>query len=75
MAGPGGREEIAELLASGRFHTLIGDPMLGDLLLGSGIRMIPFPHPALSSKLYWNRVPRFLSEEMTSLLEDTVKES
>ena len=67
--------QIAELLASGRFHTLIGDPMLGDLLLGSGIRMIPFPHPALSSKLYWNRVPRFLSEEMTSLLEDTVKES
>ena len=65
--------QLSELLASGRFHTLIGDPVLGDLLPGSGMRLIPFPHPALSSKLYWNSVPRFLSAELTALLEDTIK--
>ena len=65
--------QLSSLLASGRFHTLVGDPVLGDLLPGSGIRLIPFPHPALSSKLYWNSVPRFLSAELTALLEDTIK--
>ena len=65
--------QLSALLASGRFRTLIGDPVLGDLLPG-GMRLIPFPHPALSSKLYWKRVPRFLSAELTALLEDIIKE-
>ena len=76
MAGDGDmavpeEAQLSALLASGRFRTLIGDPVLGDLLPG-GMSLIPFPHPALSSKLYWKRVPRFLSAELTALLEDIV---
>ena len=79
MAGDGDmavpeEAQLSALLASGRFRTLIGDPVLGDLLPGNGMRLIPFPHPALSSKLYWKRVPRFLSAELTARLEDIIKE-
>lgn len=58
--------QLAELIGSGRFHTVIGDPLLCDLLPDSGVRLIPFPHPALSSKLYWDSVPRLTDSKMAT---------
>ena len=65
--------ELSELLASGRFHTLIGDPLLADLLpTGRDIRFLPLPHPALSSKLYWDEVPVFTGPETEKLIESAI---
>ena len=65
---------MLDLLESGRFHTLIGDPIFGDIL-PSQMRLIPLPHPALSSKLYWDDVPAFLGTEMRELVELAVDNS
>ena len=67
-------EQMLDLLESGRFHTLIGDPIFGDIL-PSQMRLIPLPHPALSSKLYWDDVPAFLGTEMRELVELAVDNS
>lgn len=64
-------EQLLDLLESGRFHTLIGDPVLGDIL-PEPMRLIPLPHPALSSKLYWDQIPRFLGAPLTELVESVV---
>lgn len=64
-------EQLLDLLESGRFHTLIGDPVFGDILPES-MRLIPLPHPALSSKLYWDQVPKFLDTEIEDLIESVV---
>lgn len=76
LAGKGDRavpeeEQLLDLLESGRFHTLIGDPVFGDIL-PEKMRLIPLPHPALSSKLYWDQVPHFLGTTLTELVEDVV---
>ena len=64
-------EQIIDLLESGRFHTLIGDPVFGDIL-PDHMRLISMPHPALSSRLYWDEVPAFLGTGMKELVKLTV---
>ena len=39
-------DSVRELLASGRFHTLIADPLFGELPEAKGLRFVPLPHTA-----------------------------
>lgn len=60
IAAPGdlnirGEAELAALLASGQYTSFAGDPLMKSLIPpGSGIKFIPVPHYALSSRLYEN---------------------
>lgn len=65
-----GEETLTRILNSGKYKVIVGDPLLEDLFYkDSGLTLVKLPHVALSSKLHWNEVPAFLSEEMKELLD------
>lgn len=69
-----GEETLVELLDSGKYKVLIGDPLMEDLLgEDSKVRMVKIPHVALSSKLHWNEAVHFLREEMEQLVEEAIQ--
>lgn len=70
-------EKLIELIDSGNYTTLVGDPLFEDLLAeDSRVKHVTLPHVALSSKLYWDKMPRLLTEEMNALMEEIlVKEA
>ena len=62
-------EKLIELIDSGKYKTLIGDPLFEDLFAEDmKMKLIKLPHTALSSKLYWDKMPRLLKEEMDVLI-------
>jgi len=61
-------DSARRLLSTGRFHTLIADPLFGELPEAAGLRVISFPHAALSSKLYWDESPHFIGEEAENII-------
>lgn len=68
-----GEETLVELLDSGKYKILIGDPLMEDLLgEDSKVRMVKIPHVALSSKLHWNDAVHFLRDEIDQLVEEAI---
>ncbi len=66
-------EKLIELIDSGNYTTLVGDPLFEDLIeKDSKIKLVTLPHVALSSKLYWDRMPRLLTREMNAFLEEII---
>ncbi len=66
-----GEESLVELLYSGNYKVLVGDPLMEDLLSEeSKVRMVKLPHVALSSKLYWKEAIHLLREEMDQLIKE-----
>lgn len=66
-----GEESLTECLNSNRFSVIIGDPLMKGLIYAdTNMTLIELPHVALSSKLYWNDVPRFLSDDMKKIIEN-----
>lgn len=64
-------ERLIELIESGAYRLLAGDPLMEELLEGDGkMDFRALPHVALSSKLFWNQAPRFLSKEFDRLLKE-----
>lgn len=64
-------ERLIELIESGSYRILAGDPLMEELLEGDErMDFRALPHVALSSKLYWNQAPRFLSKEFDRLLKE-----
>ena len=61
-------DSVASLLATGRFHTLIADPLFGELPEAAGLELIPLPHSALSSKLCWDAAPHFIGEQTETII-------
>lgn len=62
-------EMLIEMLDSGVYTTLVGDPLFEDLLAeGIDMSFVAIPHVAVSSKLYWDKMPRLLTEEMDAFL-------
>lgn len=69
-----GEQDLVQLLESGRYKVLVGDPLMADLLdENSKLQLVSLPHVALSSKLYWKKAPQLLQEEMDILLDRIVK--
>lgn len=79
IAGKGDIDVVSEkrliqLIDSGRFKVLVGDPLMEDLLEeGGSVTLKKLPHVALSSKLYWNQAPRYISEEFEEFIDSLVK--
>ncbi len=53
-------DSVRRLLSLGKFQTLIADPLFGELPEAEKLKLILFPHAALSSKLYWDSAPHFI---------------
>lgn len=60
---------LRKLLNSGRFHTVVADPLVKQLIKRDDITFYPFAHVALSSKLHWKEYRRFLSRETKEWLD------
>ena len=68
-----GEESLVELLYSGKYKVLVGDPLMEDLLSEEcNVRMVKLPHVALSSKLYWDDALHLLREEMNQLIDEII---
>ncbi len=69
-----GEEKLIQVINSGKYTTLIGDPLLEELCYEStNLDFIKIPHVALSSKLYWNNMPCLLGEDMELIIEKIIK--
>lgn len=63
-------ETLIDLIYSGEYKVLIGDPLIEGLLSDDcGVRFVKLPHVAISSKLHWNNAPEFFSEEFEKIIE------
>ena len=61
-------EMLLDLIDSGKYEKLVGDPLLGDLLDNNSMKIVEIPHVAISSKLYWNKSVHFIGKEMDDIL-------
>ena len=59
---------LVELIQSGRYQVLVGDPLLQEIPGSDRLACFSVPHVAVSSKLYWHDYLRFASPEMEQLL-------
>lgn len=59
---------LVELIQSGRYQVLVGDPLLQEIPGSERLVCFSIPHVAVSSKLYWHDYLRFASAEMEGLL-------
>ena len=57
----GSEADLIHLLRSGRYGTIIADPMIWNIPETANLRKCEFVHPAVSGKLHWDKVPQFLS--------------
>lgn len=68
-------EKLIELIDSGMYSTLVGDPLFEDLLAeDSKIKVVKLPHVAVSSKLYWDEMPRLLTSEMDAFVNEIIRD-
>lgn len=64
-----GESELVNLINSGKYTTVIGDPLIEELIFeNTKITFLGIPHVALSSKLHWNNMPRLLEKDMDDVL-------
>lgn len=66
-------EELCALLSDSQYRVVIADPLIGKLPEMEGKRLIPLPHVAISSKLYWHEYPVFHSAETDQLLKQAAE--
>ncbi len=59
---------LTHLLRSGKYDRLLADPLITKLP-AAALKCYPLPHPAVSSYLYWDKVPLFTGDEMEILLQ------
>lgn len=63
--------ELRKILNSGQYKTVIGDPMLKQLIKkGQKIRFYDLPHVAVSSKVHWDEYKKILSNETAEWLKN-----
>ena len=63
-----GEDALLALLREGSFRGLIADPLITGLPGAQGLWTGEWVHPAVSSNLYWDRVPSLLGAETDALL-------
>lgn len=64
---------LRKVLNSGKYKTVVGDPMIKSLIKKENtekIKFIPFPHVAVSSKVHWDEYIDFLGENSIRWLEN-----
>lgn len=69
-------KHLREVLNSGQYQVIVGDPMIWELIReeqAEHIKFYEWPHVALSSKVHWNDYKRFLSEETELFLKNVAE--
>ena len=64
---------LRKVLNSGKYKTVVGDPMIKALIKKENaekIKFISFPHVAVSSKVHWDEYVDFLGENSIRWLEN-----
>ena len=56
--------ELRQLLNSGKYQTIIADPLVKQLIREKTIAFYGFPHVAVSSKVHWDDCKRLMSDDM-----------
>jgi hypothetical protein len=64
--------QLIELLKRGLYQVLIADPLISEIPAAAKLTRYLLPHPAVSSSLFWNDVPLFLSGEFEKTLESWI---
>ncbi len=64
--------QLISLLQEGSFTRLVADPLICRIPAAKKLKTFKLPHPAVSSRLYLNSVPRFLSEHFDVYVESIV---
>lgn len=65
---------LKELIHSGRFKKLAGDPLFGQLIREEDrIEICPLPHVAISSKIHWDECLPYVSGKMGEFIENLTK--
>ncbi|MDR1770481.1 MAG: nitrogenase component 1 [Hungatella sp.] len=61
--------DIRKLVNSGRYHTIIADPLIRQLIREKeSVRFIELPHVAVSSKVCWDHAPQLMGERLSGSL-------
>lgn len=60
--------QLREMLNSGKYRTVIADPMVKQLIRREDVSFYPFAHAALSSKLHWEESKRMVGGDMEDWL-------
>ena len=66
-------EDLINMLKSGKYEILIGDPLLRRIPAAGNVRCIDLPHPAISGPFAWEKVPRFPTDEIEEILNEALK--
>ena len=64
---------LISLIRSGRYDTIVGDPLLAQIPDVQSLRHIKLAHPAVSGKLHWGNVPLFIGEQFEEILLDIAR--
>ncbi len=61
--------DIRKLVNSGRYHTIIADPLIRQLIREKdSVRFIELPHVAVSSKVCWDHAPQLMGKRLSGSL-------
>jgi|GEM_PF-5736637 len=61
--------DIRKLVNSGRYHTIIADPLIRQLIREKdSVRFIELPHVAVSSKVCWDHAPQLMGKRLSGCL-------
>ena len=58
---------------SGKYQVVLADPEFEKVIRREDVRLVRLPHVALSSKLHWDEYPDYLGEDISKIIESTVK--
>ncbi len=65
--------QLKNLIINGCYDVIIGDPLFSKFV-DSGQKFIPLPHPAVSSRLYWNSYVSVIDNRFSRRMEEWLKD-
>lgn len=71
-------KQLRDLVNSGAFSKVVADPLVEQLVTKAaqarGLQFFPLPHVAISSKIYWDKPVRFVSEDFSQFVKNIITE-
>ena len=67
-------KQLITLLKSGIYDTLIGDPLIYEIPAAKRLSFFALPHPAISSRLFWNKQPLYATSGFDGFIQKIAAE-
>ena len=58
---------------NGKYQDVVAGPKVKKVNRREDVGLVSLPHVALSSKLHWDEYPDYLGEDISKIIESTVK--